>query len=92
MENYPDGESSDMTRANLVIPAAFEYVKTRRAHACEGCQKPIDVGTVVLHVHGRLGSWFSEYWCSNCDLDRIDSIPSEPLQVRLLEERRERLL
>jgi len=77
-----------MNRKEFNIPAGFKYVMTRKDKACEGCGRIIHKGSRTLSVHGRVfGYWFSEYWCNDCDLDRIDSIPEENLKQKMLEER-----
>ena len=81
-------EMEKTNRLNLTIPAAFKYVTTRKDKACEGCQKIIPKGAHVLNVHGRVGFWFNEYWCKDCDLDRICSIPDQKLRDKILRERK----
>jgi len=75
-------------KKELVHPACFNYVTTRKDHACEGCNKIIPKGSRILNVHGRLGIWFNEYWCPQCDWDRIESIPDSKLRQKLMEEKR----
>jgi len=70
-----------------IIPAKFKYVKTRKSYICEGCMKNIPKGLIVLHISGRIGTWFSEYWCSSCDLDRINSVPNSNFKEKILKER-----
>jgi len=71
----------------LVHPARFQYVTTRKNHACEGCGNIIQKGSTSLNVHGRLGTWFNEYYCWSCDIDRIESIPDEKLRKKLFDEK-----
>lgn len=75
--------------AEKTIPARFRYVITRKDHPCTGCDRILPKRSRVLAVSGRvMGSWFGEYWCEECDLDRINSIPGGRLRAQLLTERR----
>ena len=73
-----------MTKIPEIIPAKFKYVTTRKEHSCEGCSNTIKKGIRCLYVGGKIGRFFSEYFCDGCDLDRINGIPDKILRRKIL--------
>lgn len=73
-----------MPKVPEIIPAQFKYVTTRKEYSCEGCSNIIKKGTKCLHISGKIGFFFSNYFCDRCDLDRINSIPTDGFKCKIL--------
>lgn len=49
------------------------YVKCRKAHRCEECNQPIQIGELAYATSGKFdGNMFSAHYCGACELTRYN--------------------
>ena len=61
--------------ADFLISAKFKFVRIGSERNCHECNVKVPKGSLALNVSGRIGYWYNEYYCSNCDTKRINQIP-----------------